>query len=134
VYGNIPTRYPDLFYKSLEFLEMHGDYDMVISMQNVEKYHPFWMYDYNEVILPRKPGVPYRRQMLPQKMTHDGHTFIFKIKEFIERYKGLVDYNKEYSRSIYGDKIKPMINNEVIIDIDTERDIKIARCIIKDTI
>ena len=131
VYGNIPTRYIDLFYQSLNYLEKHRDYDMAISMQNVEKYHPDWMYDYNEEILPRKKEVHYRRQMLPQKMQSDGHTFIFRIKKFLDNYKGLTDYNKEYALSVYGEKIKPVINDKVIIDIDTEKDMKISQYAIK---
>ncbi len=102
------------------------DYDMAISMQNVEKNHPDWMYDFNEEILPRKKEVHYRRQMLPQKMQSDGHTFIFRIKKFLDNYKGLTDYNKEYALSVYGEKIKPVINDKVIIDIDTEKDMKIS--------
>ena len=89
------------------------------------------MYDYNEEILPRKKEVHYRRQMLPQKMQSDGHTFIFRIKKFLDNYKGLTDYNKEYALSVYGEKIKPVINDKVIIDIDTEKDMKISQYAIK---
>jgi hypothetical protein len=45
VYGNIPTRHTDLFHKSLDFLERNKDYDAAISLQNVGKYHPDWMYE-----------------------------------------------------------------------------------------
>ena len=76
-YGNIPTRHTDLFHKSLDFLEQYKDYDAAVSMQNVGKYHPDWMYEYNNEILQKKKEEPYRRQMLPQKMHSDGHTFIF---------------------------------------------------------
>ena len=131
VYGNIPTRYIEMFHQSLNYLEKHMDYDMAISMQNVEKNHPDWMYDFNEEILPRKKEVHYRRQMLPQKMQSDGHTFIFRIKKFLDNYKGLTDYKKEYALSVYGEKIKPVINDKVIIDIDTEKDMKISQYAIK---
>jgi CMP-N-acetylneuraminic acid synthetase len=131
VYGNIPTRYIDMFYQSLNYLEMHMNYDMAISMQNVEKNHPDWMYDFNEEILPRKKEVHYRRQMLPQKMQSDGHTFIFRIKKFLDNYKGLSDYNKDYALSVYGEKIKPVINDNIIIDIDTRNDFLLAEAILK---
>ena len=101
-------------------------------MQNVEKYNPEWMFDYVEDELPKKKLLHYRRQKLPQKIIHDGHTLIFKIPKFMRKYRGLVDYKSEYAYSIYGDKIKPLIENEVIIDIDTMRDIKVARCIINN--
>jgi len=132
VYGNIPTRYTELFKKALEFLDNNSDYDAVISMQNVEKYNPEWMFDYRENMLPKNKALRYRRQILPQKMIHDGHTLVFKITKFMDKYIGLGDYNSEYMYSIYGDKIKPLIENEVIIDIDTIRDIKLARCIMNN--
>ena len=47
-------------------------------------------------------------------------------KECINKYKGVNAYDKEYKYSIYGDKIKPIINNKVIIDIDTERDLMLV--------
>ena len=37
-----------------------------------------------------------------------------------------MEYNREYDLSIYGDKIKLMLNNELIIDIDNEKDMKLA--------
>ncbi len=132
VYGNVPTRYPTLFCEALDFLQENKDYDAVISMQNVEKFHPEWMFDYNEEVLPLEPKSHYRRQSLPQKMIHDGHTLIFKSKEFINKYKGLIPYDTEYKYSIYGDRIKPIINNKVIIDIDTERELELAEAVIKN--
>ena len=121
VYGNIPTRYPPLFHKALRFLSENEDYDAVVSMQNVEKFHPAWMFDFNDEILPREKACHYRRQMLPQKMIPDGHTFMFRAKSFADRYSGLVSYDTTYTYSIFGDKIKPLINDAVIIDIDTEK-------------
>ena len=128
-YGNVPTRYPELFTKALNFLGKNKDYDAVISMQNVEKYNPEWMFDYVEDVLPKKKTLHYRRQMLPQKMIHDGHTTIFRVDKFMDKYNSKVDYDSEYQYSMFGDKIKPMINNKVIIDIDTLKDIQAARYI-----
>lgn len=130
VYGNVPTRYPALFQEALKFLSENDSYDAVISMQNVEKFHPAWMFDYNDEVLPREKANHYKRQMLPQKMIPDGHTFIFRIKKFLDRYKGLVSYNSAYKYSIFGDKIKPLINNAVVIDIDTEKDLKLAESVL----
>jgi CMP-N-acetylneuraminic acid synthetase len=72
----------------------------------------------------------YRRQMLPQKMIHDGHTLLFKSKEFFNKYKGLVTYDTEYLYSIFGDRIKPIINSKVIIDIDTKKELELAEAVI----
>ena len=129
VYGNIPTRYGKIFHDAVVFLKNNSTYDAIISMQNVGKFHPEWMFNYNGEVLPKKREINYRRQGLPQKMIHDGHTFIFKNKEFLKRYKDLnfFDGNRY---SIFGEKIKPLINNENIIDIDTEKDLKIAKAII----
>ena len=127
VYGNIPTRYPEMFHEALRFLEERADYDCVVSMQNVEKFHPEWMLDYNEDIIPHQEELNYRRQTLPQKMIPDGHTFIFKSEEFYKKFKGTLSYAKGCRYSIFGDKVKPLINNKVIIDIDTERDLDLAK-------
>jgi len=130
VYGNIATRYPDLFHQALNFLKEYKDYDAAISMQNVEKYNPMWMFDYNETILPEGHICQYRRQDLPQKMIHDGHTFLFRIDRFINKYRCVNPYKSDHMYSIYGDKIKPLINNDVIVDIDTEKDLKLAESVI----
>ncbi|MFH1995887.1 MAG: hypothetical protein ABIJ27_02690 [Candidatus Omnitrophota bacterium] len=125
VYGNIPVRYPAIFRDAITFLRGHPDYDAVMSMQEAGKFHPAWMFDYNTEILPKTKGGHYRRQMLSQKMFHDGHTVVFKSGEFLKRYKGLIPYAKS-RHSIFGAKIKPLINTELIVDIDTERDLKVA--------
>jgi len=130
VYGNIPTRYPKLFREALGFLEINPDYDAVMSFQNVEKFHPDWMFDYNADLLGRVKETHYRRQMLSQKMIHDGHTLLFRSAKFLGKYSGEADYGKEYRYGIYGERIKPQINSEVIIDIDTAKDLTIAGAII----
>jgi CMP-N-acetylneuraminic acid synthetase len=131
IYGNIPLRYPRLFHEALNFMVENQDYDAVISMQNVEKYHPHWMFDYNERVLPRVRETHFRRQMLSQKMIHDGHTFIFKSQGFYDRYKNMVEYERDYRYSIFGSKTKPQINDEAIIDVDTERDLRLAEALIR---
>jgi len=131
VYGNILTRYPEIFHRALSFLEENNDYDAVISMQNVEKFHPDWMFDLNDEVLPKVKEAHYRRQMLSHKMIHDGHTLLFRKDNFLNRYKGVLPYEKGYMCSIYGSKIRPLINNEVIVDIDTGKDLKLAKVIIQ---
>jgi hypothetical protein len=69
--------------------------------------------------------------MLPPKMIHDGHTLIFKADDFYKRYNGELPYDKKYGYSIYGSKIKPLINNEVIIDIDTRKDLIVAEAVLQ---
>ena len=130
VYGNIPTRYPNLLHEALNFLQEYEDYDAVVSMQNVEKFHPEWMFDYNERVLPLVTESHYRRQSLPQKMIHDGHTLIFRKEEFSSRYNGRFTYDNEYRYSIFGSHIKPLINNEIIVDIDTRKDLILAEAVI----
>jgi len=130
VYGNIPTRSPKLFHEAINFLQENGNYDAVVSMQNVEKFHPDWMFDYNEEVLPLEKESHYRRQSLPQKMIHDGHTFIFRKEDFYGRYNGSLMYNKENKYSIFGSNIKPLINNEIIVDIDTKKDLILAEALI----
>lgn len=131
VYGNIPTRYPDLFRDALEFLVMNEDYDAVLSFQNVEKFHPEWMFDFNPDLLPHKKETHYRRQALPQKMIHDGHTFVFRKEKFYGKYKGLIQNKKGYMYFFYGDRIKPQIHNDAVIDIDTAKDLRLAETLLR---
>ena len=130
VYGNIPTRLPHLFQQAWKFLSDNDGFDAVISMQNVEKFHPDWMFDSNDKILPKTIKTYYRRQLLPPKMIHDGHTLLFKIEEFYKRGKRIIDYDDRYMYAVFGRKIKPLINSELIIDIDTEKDLKLAEAIL----
>lgn len=130
VYGNIPTRYPNLFHDALNILRKRNNYDAVISMQNVEKFHPEWMFDYNENVLPLVTESHYRRQSLSQKMIHDGHTFLFKKDDFYSRYRGKLPYDKKKRYSIFGTKFKPLINDEVIVDIDTKKDLILAEALL----
>lgn len=129
VYGNIPTRYPEIFHKAIGYLEEKRGCDAVVSMQNVGKLNPEWMFDYNEEILPRQKGTEYRRQALPQKMIHDGHTLIFRSEKFYKKFKGKIPYSKEYRYSIFGNKIKPLITDKIIIDIDSDKDFEMARAL-----
>lgn len=129
VYGNVPTRYPVLFHSAVKFLDENAGYDAVITMQNVEKYHPDFMYDYTEGPLPHLLESHYLRQALKQKIISDGHTLIFRARPFYERYKGMRPYEK-YRYAIFGSAIKPLINGEVIFDIDTERDLRLAEAFI----
>lgn len=130
VYGNIPLRYPELFETASVFLKEHRDYDAALTMQNVEKFNPEWMFDLRQDLLPRVRQVDCRRQMLTQKMIHDGHTLIFKTENFFKRYKGIVPYEKDYSYAVFGAKIKPVINTSAIIDIDTEKDLRLAEALL----
>ncbi len=102
----------------------------MISMQNVEKFHPEWMFDYNETILPLATEINYRRQSLPQKMIHDGHTLIFRKNAFLRKYRGELPYNKRKKYSIFGTKFKPLINDEAITDIDTKKDLILAEALL----
>ena len=134
VYGNIPTRYPRLFSKAWDFLKDNSEFDAAISMQNVEKYNPASMLDYNEDVLPKIKEIHYRRQKLPQKMIHDGHTLIFKSRDFLNRYEGLRPYRKEYLYEIFGEAAKPIISHEPVIEIDSSGDLLLAEAIINHKI
>lgn len=124
LYGNIPVRYPHEFLRAYKFLEENEDYDAVISMQNVEKYNPAWMFKLNEDLLPVKQEEGYRRQDLQQFMGPDGHTVLFRTKHFLEHMERGSKTGIMYEA--LGKKIKPMLNDKLIIDIDTERDLKLA--------
>jgi len=130
LYGNIPTRYPQEFLKAYNFLKRNRDYNAVISVQNVGKYNPSWMFEFNERILPARRCKVYRRQDLKQYMIHDGHTVLFRTKYFLEF---MTEGKLEQKRGLYdafGKRIKPMINDRVIIDIDSEKDLKLAEAVI----
>ena len=129
LYGNIPTRYPEEFLRAYQFLFKNKDYDCVLSMQKVEKFNPAWMLALNKNILPVKKEEGYRRQDLKPLMIHDGHTILFRSKHFLEFRKGNTKQNIMYEA--FGKKIKPMLNDRLIIDIDTERDLELANAVFK---
>lgn len=129
LYGNIPTRYPEEFLKAYRFLLKYEDYDCVLSMQNVDKHNPSWMFELNEDILPSKKSESHRRQDIRQFMIHDGHTILFRTKHFFEFMETNSKENIMYEA--FGKKIKPMLNNELIIDIDTKKDLILAEAVLK---
>ena len=129
LYGNIPVRYPEEFLKAYEFLEKNKDYDAVLSMQNVEKFNPSWMFEFNDSLLPLKRSEGYRRQDLKQLMIHDGHTILFRTGHFLKFMEE--KNNQKHMYEAFGRRIKPMLNDKVIIDIDTERDIMFAETILR---
>ena len=128
LYGNIPTRYPEEFVKAYNFLKENTDYDAVISMQNVEKYNPAWLFELNEDVLSVKKEEGYRRQDLKQYMVPDGHTILVRNNHFLKFMAGNLPIKFMYAA--LGNKIKPMLNDKLIIDIDTERDIELARSVL----
>jgi len=129
LYGNIPTRYPEEFVRAYNFLQENADYDAVISMQNVEKYNPAWLFELNEDVLLMKKEEAYRRQDLKQYMVPDGHTILVRNNHFLK----FMAENLP-TRFIYaalGKKIKPMLNDKLIIDIDMESDLELARATLR---
>jgi CMP-N-acetylneuraminic acid synthetase len=129
LYGNIPTRYPEEFLKAYNFLVEHEDYDCVLSMQKVGKFNPAWMFELDEDILPAKKSGAYRRQDLKEFMIHDGHTILFRTKRFLafmgRNAKETVMYQA------FGKKTKPMLSSEVVIDIDTGKDLELAEAVLR---
>lgn len=131
LYGNIPTRYPEEFLKAYAFLSQNEDYDCVLSMQNVEKYNPSFLFELNKSILPKK-NENYRRQDLKQFMVPDGHTVLFRTPYFLKFME--TNSKKNIMYEAFGKKIKPMLNNKLIIDIDTQKDLILAEAVLKSRI
>ncbi len=129
LYGNVPIRYPEEFLKAYIFLLENRDYDCVLSMHNTEKFNPAWMFELNEDILPIKKSKGYRRQDLKQLMVHDGHTILFRTKYFLDFMKR--KSKEEVMYDAFGKKIKPLLNDKLIVDIDTERDLTLAEAVLK---
>lgn len=129
LYGNIPTRYPEEFLKAYNFLLKNKDYDCVLSMQNVGKFNPAWMFALNESILPVKKDEGYRRQDLKPLMIHDGHTILFRAKHFLELMRR--NCKQDIMYEAFGKKINPILNDKLIIDVDTVRDLKLAEAVLK---
>lgn len=129
LYGNIPTRYPGEFVRACRFLRDHREYDAVLSMQNVEKYNPAWMFEFQEELLPEKTLEGYRRQDLTQYMIHDGHTILLRSAYFLEFRKSGKKAERMYEP--FGRKIKPMLANNYIVDVDTWRDLVLAEAVLR---
>lgn len=126
--GNIPLRHNKLLKKSIAILDAEPDTDAVITFKKVEKYNPNWMTDLTEDYLPNtwlEEG--YRRQDVKQKMIHDGHTCVFRYNYHVNFVK---DHGLDYKGKMYeffGNKIKPLVHNEPVIDIDTADDFSYAQ-------
>ncbi len=131
LYGNIPTRYNDEFLKAFQFLEENPSYDAVLSMQNVEKHNPAWMFELDENILPLKNEEGFRRQDLKQLMIHDGHTVLVRTRYFVDFMENQKPQGILFEG--FGKRIKPMLNTKPLIDIDTEKDLKLAEAILSNT-
>ncbi len=129
LYGNIPTRYPEEFKRAFDFLAGHPEYDAALSMQNVEKYNPAWMFPLDEDTLFKKETSGFRRQDLTQFMIHDGHTILIRSAYFCEHMQTRKIPTIMYEP--FGRKIKPVLCNRLIIDVDTERDLAAAEAILK---
>lgn len=129
LYGNIPIRYPEEFLKAYNFLLRNKDYDCTLSMENVEKFNPASMFELNKNVLHTKKSEGYRRQDLKQLMIHDGHTTLFRTKHFLDYMKRNFRQNIMYES--FGKKIKPMLNDKLVVDIDTERDFMLVEAVLK---
>ena len=62
-------------------------------------------------------------------LKNKGNIF-FKIINVFIILETCRDYIKMYARTIFGEKIKPIFNGEIIIDIYTDREMKITRSFI----
>lgn len=128
LYGNIPVRHTEEFMRAYDFLEGNFDYDAALSMQVVGKYNPAWMFELDEDVLPGKRFEQYRRQDLAQLMIHDGHTVLFRSGYFLEYMRSRPVRQFMYDQ--FGKKIKPVINDRLIVDIDSEKDFALADAVL----
>lgn len=131
LYGDVTTRYIHEFIKAHDFLENNEDYDCVMSFRS-SKVNPIFMYIMNDKVLEKNKTSHYRRQDINEYMVHNGHTILFKPQHFIE----FMDKGREpeYLYEQFGDKIKPMISNELITSIDNVYDFKLAEAILKSKV
>ena len=125
--ANNPVRYNSILKDSINILKNEKETDCVISFQNIEKYNPAWMTPVTKKHLPDYwMEQSYRRQKLQQYMIHDGHSITFRYSyfaKFIEK-NGWDYVGKMYE--FYGSKIKPILHDNIIIDIDTQSDLNYA--------
>lgn len=131
LYGNIPIRYRELFCEPILFLENNPAFNGVLTFQRVEKYNPAWMTELTEKRLPEWREEAYRRQDLRQYMIHDGHTCIARADFFTESMRKGRDIRGQMYRNWGGTSIKPWLHDKLVIDIDSERDYRLARCILE---
>ncbi len=130
LYGNVPIRYDSIFHGAVEFLEENNEFDSVLSFQSVEKFHPSWMVALSSDRLPEWKEQKYRRQDLTPYMVHDGHTCITRSNYFINHRRNKNMNRKGMMYESFGKIIKPWLNEEFIVDIDTEKDYQIAKALL----
>lgn len=129
LYANIPTRYKQEFINAYDFIKSNPIYDAVMSVELNEHYHPEVMFKYDNNILERKYTKEYRGQCREKYMIHDGHTILFKSDYFIKYMEKRREPKYLYEQ--FGKHIKPIINKNIVVDIDTEQDFKLAEAVIK---
>jgi len=127
LYANIPTRYEEIFNKSMELIK---DYDCVMSFRKVEHENPEVVFPYTDDILPMMISKEYMSQKRNNYMVHDGHTILFNTKKFKE-YMQQEHKGPNYLYRQFGCKIKPLIHDNIVLDIDNLNDFKLAEAYLK---
>jgi CMP-N-acetylneuraminic acid synthetase len=127
LYADAPTRYVEEFKKAYDFLEVNEDYDCAMSFKEVNE-HPEYMYIYNETVLNKLKTKLYRRQDIKKHMIHDGHTILMRynyFKQFMKKGK-----EPSYLYEQFGSKIKPIIMENLMMQINNMYEFNIAESII----
>lgn len=124
-----PYRKPEWIDEAIQLLIDHPDVDSVRSVSEPDK-HPYRIFRIDEKgfldpIMKHEHPVPYllRRQDLPKMYYYNCVIDVTKPTTIFQKH------------SMTGDKILPYIMNpDDVIDIDSERDLKLAEILFKDKI
>jgi len=133
LYGNIPIRAHQMIDRAIQLL-LDTNADSVQTIAPVDKFHPYWMFDYN----PNGPGgggqikkhIPnniFRRQDLPPLYSPTGAVYVIKTKVLMA-----AENIKDDPHAFLGlDRRGLLVSPEDSVDIDTEKDLHLAEATLK---
>ncbi len=130
LYGNVPIRPADLTTRALRKLE-HTRCDSVQSIAPVGKGHPYWMKTvgdatHHDALMPYVENSIDRRQDLPAVYQLNGGVIAVSRAS-------LFTYDRSSPHTFLGSDRRAIITGaDEVIDIDTKRDLLLARAVIRE--
>lgn len=128
LYANIPVRPEGVVDKAIDLMLESGS-DSVLSISDVGKFHPYWLFqmDENQGIKKYIPNNIFRRQDLPPLYSIDGAVSVLK-RDVVMNAAG-----SDNPHAFWGNNIRGMVlHSHETIDIDSMRDFLLAESVLKE--
>ena len=128
LYANIPVRPEGVVDQAIKLMLESGS-DSVLSVSDVGKFHPYWLFQMDESQGIKKyiPNNIFRRQDLPPLYSIDGAVSVLK-RDVVMNSAG-----SENPHAFWGDRIQGMpLHSHETIDIDSMRDFLLAESVLTE--